>query len=122
VAQYVEVLLWLAVLQLADLRLGETEPPAEDFLVQRSPEDVELSGVVAVGAKHLADVLAGERGPELVGVEEPRRLDGWGAEMVALVAVASAAQVRGVVGGQHGAAAGAAPVPAGGAVRAARWG
>ena len=72
-AQRVQVLLGLAVFQLAHLRLGESEPTPQKLLVQRLAVQLKVPGVIAVGLEDLADVLTLERRPELVGLKKSSR-------------------------------------------------
>ena len=73
-----------AVLDSDDVRLAQSYPLAEQGVVDDTgPVYGVMMGMGAVGAGDSADVLGGERVPELVGLPEIRWQLGWGDELVA---------------------------------------
>jgi hypothetical protein len=102
VSERFQILLGLAVFDLAHLSLREPEPPSQQFLVESLAEQLKMPGVIAVRPENLADVLALERRTKLAGLEETvAQVRRWCAELIALLPVTSTAQACRVVRSEH---------------------
>jgi hypothetical protein len=92
VNQYFDVLFRFAILSPAYLTLIETEPAAQEFLIECLTINLPMARMVAVCLENLPHISAFEGRPELVGLEElVSELSRRRAELVAFLAVTSAA-------------------------------
>jgi hypothetical protein len=97
-----KVLLRLTILDLAYLRLSKTEPPSEQFLIERLAKQLKMARMVSICLENLADVLTFESCPKLIRLEKRvSEFNWWRAKLIAFLPVTPAAQTRGVVSREH---------------------
>src|SRR5215211_56378 len=110
ISERFEVLFRPAILNLAYLRLRETKPSSEQFLIERLTIKMQMAGMIPVCLENLADVLTREGCPKFVRLEKlVLELGRWPAELIALFPMTPAAQQCGVVSRKHRSAARTAP-------------